>query len=54
LCLILLDYYQIHHSISEILGFYSIEAGFNDYKLDNNDLDYVQHKIQQYIPDLLK
>jgi len=54
LCLILLDYYQLHHSISEILGFYSIEAGFNDYKLDNNDLDYVQDKIQQFVPDLLK
>jgi hypothetical protein len=53
LCLIIIDYYQIHHSLSEILGFYSVESGFNDYKLDNNDLNYIKNKINKYYADLL-
>ena len=53
LCLILLDYYEIFHSISEVLGFYSIEAGFNDYKLCDNDLNYIKNKINIYFPELL-
>ena len=53
LCLIVLDYYEIFHSISEILGFYSIESGFNDYKLSNNDLSYIKNKINKYCPELL-
>jgi hypothetical protein len=48
-----LDYYEIFHSISEILGFYSIESGFNDYKLSNNDLSYIKNKINKYCPELL-
>jgi len=53
LCLILLDYYELFHSISEILAFYTIESGFNDYKLSNNDLSYIKNKINQYCPELL-
>jgi hypothetical protein len=41
LCL-LADYYHFHHSISEILQEYSAEAGFPDYRLNQNDLHYVQ------------
>lgn len=53
MCLIVLDYYQVFHSLSEILGFYSIEAKFNDYKLSDNDVNYIKKKINQYCPDLL-
>jgi hypothetical protein len=52
LCLIALDYYQLHHSLSEVVSFYSVEAGFNDYKLTHNDVDYVTDKIKTYIPEL--
>jgi hypothetical protein len=39
LCLILADYYDLHHSIfGEILAVYSSDANFNDYKLSMNDL----------------
>ncbi len=52
LCLILADYYGIHHSISEVLGFYTVEAEFNDYKLKNNDINYIKNKITKYVPNL--
>jgi hypothetical protein len=52
LCLILLDYYESFHSMSEVLSFYSIEAGFDDYKLHNNDVNYVKNKINKYVPEL--
>ena len=52
LCLISLDYYQIHHSLSEVVSFYSIESGFNDYKLNNNDIEYIEDKVKKYIPEL--
>jgi len=53
LCLIILDYYQMFHSLSEILSFYSIESGFDDYKLYDNDLNYIKNKINKYCPELL-
>lgn len=49
---ILADYYNFHHSISEVLQEYSAEAGFPDYRLNRNDLDYVQSLVKKADIDL--
>lgn len=48
LCLILADYYDIHHSISEVLSMYTSDADLKKYKLENNDLKYIEGLIKKY------
>ena len=39
---ILADYYQLYHSISEVLQEYSVDAKFKKYNLSMNDLEYIK------------
>jgi len=41
--MIIADYYEIHHSISEILLEYSADAKFPPYDLSMNDIDYIRN-----------
>jgi hypothetical protein len=45
LCLIIADYYPIHHSISEILQLYTEDAKFPKYNLSLNDCNYLKTLI---------
>jgi len=46
LCLIIADYYPIHHSISEILQLYTEDANLPKYNLSMNDFDYLKTLIK--------
>lgn len=48
LCLILADYSEIHHSMSEILQLYTKDANLIEYKLENNDVNYILTLINKY------
>jgi hypothetical protein len=45
LCLIIADYYPIHHSISEILQLYTEDAKLPKYNLSMNDCNYLKKLI---------
>jgi hypothetical protein len=48
LCLVLADYHNIHHSMSEVLSMYTVDAKLPIYKLNMNDLTYVKNLIKKY------
>jgi len=39
--MIIADYYEIHHSIGEILLEYYVDAKFPPYDLSMNDIEYI-------------